>query len=232
VYRTRVEVAGYGEFDAREWLRRDVLWASLMSPYHQQINDLIIDDGYVALQQHNGNVSRRETYAGDPSPNTQALAFFHQGKNIAGLLSSAALLRTYMHGYRTPGEHPPEVLDIQASCVDIALGSMAKRLPNVPPDDEAYLTCSRQAQAALSTQGQFGSKSRLLRASNIMCALAKKEAEQWMSDSGQNSQGTLPTLTIKPGGSPRSAGTRVEALQPIFQAVLGSGNYQSLRPAA
>jgi hypothetical protein len=234
MYSSRVEVVGYGKFDAREWLRQDVLWASFMSPYAQQMGDFLKDNGYPALQQHNGNVGRRDTYSKESDVTAQSLSFFHQGKNVAGLISSAVMLRAFMHGLEEGrmGAHPERALGIQAKCIDIALGSLVKRLPDVVPDDEAYQICSKQAQAAQSSKYSFGNKSRLLRASNMMCALAQKEATQWIEDSRQNDEQSLPALTINPGGSPRSAGPRVDALQPVFQRTLGSRSYKSLCVAA
>ena len=56
----RVEVVGQGTLKPREWLRRDVLWASLMSPCSRQIAGWL--DG-TAVSQHMGYQDRNSTQA-------------------------------------------------------------------------------------------------------------------------------------------------------------------------
>ncbi|HXR50460.1 MAG TPA: hypothetical protein VN778_05545 [Verrucomicrobiae bacterium] len=53
---TRVRVADTGTFTPREWLRREVLWASLMIPYTEQYAGWFNEK---ELYHHKGNSSRQ-----------------------------------------------------------------------------------------------------------------------------------------------------------------------------
>lgn len=216
---TRVEVIGSGEFDPREWLRRDVLWASLMSPYSKQMEGWI--DG-TQKSQHDGNVSRQTLYSQEGDPETQAMAFFNQGKNVAGLVSSVALFQASVAGTRQGSAVTP--IEIQAKAVDLTLEN---RTQVTPPESEVnvYDRCSRLAWQASTNEGFVASRS-LRKAAQLMTGLAVVEAASWVKASRQSDG--LPKFEIRNGGHPRSAGPRVEMLQPIFEQILQSETYQSL----
>jgi hypothetical protein len=216
---TRVEVINYGAFDAREWLRRDVLWASLMSPYSQQMSGWI--DG-TQKAQHDGNVSRQNLYAQNENAEAQAMAFFNQGKNVAGLISSVALFQASIAGTRQGAPVTP--IAIQAKAVDLVLDSEVKS-DRILPESEVYERCSRLAVQASLGAGIVASRS-LRKASQLMTDVAVVEASSWVAASLTDE--TLSKLTINDGGHPRSAGPRVEMLQPLFKKVLASETYQSL----
>lgn len=217
---TRVEVTGYGEFDPREWLRRDVLWASLMSPYSKQMEGWI--DG-TQKAQHDGNVSRQNLYAQDEDPETQSMAFFNQGKNVAGLISSVALFRASVAGTRQGASVTP--IEIQAEAVDLALEKTSKIDPVVSEAD-AYDRCSRFVFLASDATQDFIASRSLRKAASVMSGLAVTEAATWVDAS--QAREDLPNLIIHGGGHPRSSGPRVEVLQPIFRQILASETYRAL----
>lgn len=222
---SRVEVIGQGEFDAREWLRRDVLWASLMSPYSRQIAGWL--DGS-AIQQHNGNVSRQQLYASmKTDAEAQSMAFFNQGKNVAGLISSVALFRILMVGGNEGSV--VNLIDVQANSVDKVLGRIATKTATTQTSEAvAYANCAEIVKSSQINPNQFGNKHRLLRASNIMAELATSEARLWIEASYQDEESLLPHLIINNGGHPRSAGPRVEMLTPNFHKILQSEEYLAL----
>ena len=227
---TRVEIIGQERFDEREWLRREVLWGSLMAPYDTQMASWF---NGIAINQHMGNFSRATLYSeNEMDIESQALAFFNQGKNIGGILSSASLFRTAMSEQprRDYEELSDNALKIQARCVDIALGNISVLGLTAPADErDAYASCTKLADRARSIpEGDFGWKHNLLRAGKIMSALACREVEVWRDSAKQNDEESLPTLTIPNGGYPRSAGQRVERLQPIFEEIASSETYKAL----
>ncbi len=61
-----------------------------------------------------------------------------------------------------------------------------------------------------------------------MAHLAAHETKAWLENASQNQDETLPTLTIHNGAHPRSAGPRVDALIPVFQATVASPAYTEL----
>jgi hypothetical protein len=61
-----------------------------------------------------------------------------------------------------------------------------------------------------------------------MTGLAISEISKWRETAAQNEEGTLPTLIIPNGGTPRSAGQRVEKLQPVFHEIVCSERFQKL----
>lgn len=216
---TRVEVIDYGAFEPREWLRRDVLWASLMSPYSQQMQGWL--DG-TQKAQHDGNVSRQNLYAQDVDAEVQAMAFFNQGKNVAGLISSIALFQVSVAGSRQGAVVTP--VEIQAKAVDLVLGGEATP-DRASSESEVYARCSRLAIQASIGEGIIASRS-LRKASQLMTDLAVAEASSWIEVSQESEN--LPQLTINDGGHPRSAGPRVEMLQPFFRQILASEAYRSI----
>jgi hypothetical protein len=222
----RVKIIGDGDFNAREWLRRDALWASLMTPYTQQLAGWL-DGSAPQKAQHDGNVSRQSLYAEGEDIESQAMAFFNQGKNIAGLISSAVLFRACMER-KKEGAYI-NVTETQAMLVDRALSLDCDFIGSEISEDDIYAICARHARQATEAQpGQFGKNIRLLRASRAILSLASREAFGWVENSLQNEETTLPVLRIQNGGHPRSAGPRVNKLQPIFHKIVASPQYQSL----
>jgi len=220
---SRVEIEGDKPFNPREWLRREVLWASLMTPYSVQARTW--QDG-TAVVQHQGNVTRQELYASVPDAEAQALAFFNHGKNIGGIISSATLFRAGLD--RTGIGAHVNIYEQQASVIDSVLGRQpADFIPEVLNDDDSYNQCEKLAESIYAEgQNPHIRNKLLLQASNIMSALACREAQAWVGSSLQNTEGTLPNLTIHDGGYPRSGGLRVEKLQPIFHKIDESAGYQ------
>ena len=226
----RVEVIGQEKFDEREWLRREVLWGSLMAPYEIQMASWF---NGTAIHQHMGNFSRATLFSeNELDIDHQSNKFFNQGKNIGGILSSATLFRVSMterprRDYEELSDH---ALRIQARCVDIALGNISVLGVTAPTQERlAYETCTQLAIRARSIpESAFGRKHNLLRAGKIMSALACREVTAWRETAEQNDEGTLPILTILNGGYPRSAGHRVERLQPLLEEIVSSDAYKAL----
>jgi|GEM_PF-758369 len=229
---TRVQIIGEKKFDERTWLRREVLWASLITPYSIQWGTWI---NGTAIDQHNGNFSRATLYSENKLDiDSQALAFFNQGKNVAGIISSSAVFRTMM--YDNPRNDDEELSDYvirtQAKCVDIALGNVAARCIELPSDISSYKECQRLAVLSDTPSRlpgeMFARRHRLLRAGKVMSALARVEVENWRNMAKQDPENLLPNLVVYNGGHPRSAGPRVDRLQPIFHEIVSSEEFQTL----
>jgi hypothetical protein len=218
----RIAVEGEKGFVPREWLRREVLWASLMSPYPQQMQGWL--DGRAA-DQHAGNVSRQEIYAAEDDPQAQALAFFNRGKKIGGIISSAVLFKAASMYYI---DRPPmELLELQAGGVDKVLGRTAVRGSMYSLDEEAYQACKRliaQSQTARAVERRRN----YLNASRIMARLASAETAIWLAEAEQSEDNSLPVLSIPDGGHPRSAGARVDRLQVEFLSIVDSEEFIAL----
>jgi hypothetical protein len=223
---SRVTVIGEEAFNPREWLRREVLWASLMGTYTEQM-DSWLNGTRKAIQ--DGHVSRKELYEAQDDPEMQARAFFNQGKVVAGYLTSAALFRAA----RTPeGVDPVNVLEVQASSVD----KVVERLHSEPSaaertgsEEAAFMRCAELAIRANEFEpGHFIREHNFMRAAAIMTIMASTELRPWIAASWQNEDGSLPHLTIENGGFPRSTGGRTEARQPIFHKITASEAYQAL----
>lgn len=228
----RIQVGGEGSFDEREWLRREVLWASLMSPYAYQVDTWL---NGTAVQQHNSNFSRATLFQENRLDlEAQAMSFFNQGKNLGGILSSAALFRVLRHEEpRKDGESTsPCALSVQARVVDLALGHLTAPAISIPGNDlVSYYECEKVMRVVgCQPNHSYPTRRRLFRAGKIMTALSRAETEKWRAMGSQNEENTLPVLTIPNGGHPRSAGPRVEMLQPIFQDILASDPYCALSP--
>ncbi len=136
----RVEIIGEQEFNPREWLRRDALWASLMSPYDQQMKGWSTG---TQLAQHRGNTNRQAIY-GDVSQNdteAQSMALFNQGKNIAGLVTSAALFTSYREGFRN--DSSINLLEVQANTIDKVMKRLVRPLSKPVDEQQAYEVASR-----------------------------------------------------------------------------------------
>jgi hypothetical protein len=229
---TRVRIEGGGEFNEREWLRREVLWASLMAPYPSQMNGWL---NGLETAHHLGNSSRKRLYAEyDNDERSQSKAFFNQGKVISGIISSAALFRLNPSNedlqtiYLDGTEPSQEVLGMQARNVDIAIGKLAVRtIPPIQGDLEAFRESERLAKRAYDLS-DFARKRLLLRAGKIMSGLAISEVTAWREMAIQDDEESLPTLTVPNGATPRSAGPRVEKLQPIFHEIVQSEQFQKL----
>jgi hypothetical protein len=221
----RVEVKDVGEFNPREWLRRELLWASLMTPYSQQLDSWVSG---TQLSQHSGNVSRRDVYNGHQDPESQSLGFFNQGKNIAGLVSSIVLFNVLMH--RPQEGASVDILGLQAKAIDKVLARVTSgQFDTVLAEPEIYKECQRLVRLAIEDDTHFSTNARLLRASKIMTGLACQETRDWLAASRQDLETTLPQLTIPDGGHPRSGGDRVDMLQPIFHGFVESEQFRALK---
>lgn len=229
--KARIQVRGEKEFTEREWLRREVLWASLMTPYSAQMAGWF---NGTAVHQHNSNISRATLYAEKKFDlDSQVMAFFNQGKNIASILSSATLFKSAIaEKPREDGEElTGHVLKTQTRVVDMAIGRTPSNSINLATDDlDAYRKCQLlvvHAEGA-TTEKQFARRQRLRRASRIMIGLAKEEIRKWRLEATQDPENSRPALEISNGGHPRSTGPRVEKLQPIFHQIVQSELYQRL----
>lgn len=224
--RSRVEVVGQGDFIPREWLRKEVLWAYLIAPYGVQLNGWL-DQNVSARAQHDGNVSRRDLFSRQKDPEAQPMVFFNQGKNVAGIISSAVLFRAGVCSSRDGTYF--NVLEAQATAIDKVLGSRQSDFGKILPEGEAYREAARLAKLAYAPDApQFGSNRRLMAANRIMFALASEEARHWLSLSRQDDQGSLEPLLVPDGGTPRSAGPKVEAAQLMLHTILESEEYTRL----
>jgi len=222
---SRVRVNASNEFNPREWLRREVLWASLMTPYNRQLATWI--EG-TALPQHLGNSTRQKIYGEEPDAEAQSLAFFNQGKSLAGLISSVALFDACLDrtGY---GAHV-NILGVQARSVDKVLERAANQFSRLTYSDEeeAEIFAESSALAKTALQFEYSHPARneaFFKAGIMMVWLASSEAASWIDNSKQNPESSLPTLLIEDGGTPRSGGDRVNKLQPIFKKLIDSNVY-------
>jgi hypothetical protein len=221
---SRVEVIGRGEFDSREWLRREVLWASLMVPYSVQAKTWL---NGTAIVQHNGSVMRQKIYQQEPDIESQSLAFFNHGKNIGGIVSSAVLFRVSMDKSRE-GAYV-DILGEQAGAIERIISRKPEDfITETATEEVSYEECARLVQEIQGETNPHINNGRRLRASNVMSALACREAKDWVASSLQNEDQSLPVLTIQDGGFPRSAGDRVERLQPVFHRIIESAQYRAL----
>lgn len=215
--KSRVEIIGGAEFSPHEWLRREVLWASLMTPYGSQLNGWLSEDN-TQFSQHMGNVSRQEIYSAEDD----SLSFFATGKTIGGLISSKALFLSMMSGWRTS----VNILEVQARSVSRVLNNNVSN-KDVLNRERAFLKCADLAiNASEMEDWSFVRGEKLLRASQLMGDLAAQEASSWIKLSQQNEEGDLPLLKINNGGHPRSAGPRVGKLLPIFEEIVESVEYR------
>jgi hypothetical protein len=223
----RIQVEGEDSFDEREWLRREVLWSSLMLPYEEHYKSWIQGLEY---DYYYSNISRQNVFSGENYTQAQALAYFHEGKKIATILSSAALFRTVM--YEEPGNDGEEISDkalkMQAKSVDIAVEKSQVGSIELKDDKSVFTESERMASLANESESKYPRMHRLLRAAKIMTGLAISEISKWRETAAQNEEGTLPTLIIPNGGTPRSAGQRVEKLQPVFHEIVCSERFQKL----
>jgi hypothetical protein len=230
----RVKVFDAIEFDEREWLRREVLWASLMTPYGAQMAGWF---NGTQVSQHMGNFSRATLFTeADLGIEGQSKTILNQGKNIGGIISSATLFRinpTEAELQELYTEDRPTTIDtlkVQARNIDIALGNIAVNyIAPTDDDSEAYTQCERLSTRAYKLQNTFAQRRLLLRAGKIMSGLARREIAKWREMTAQNKDQPLPILTIPDGGMPRSAGPRVDRLQPIFHQIVNTDQYQALK---
>jgi hypothetical protein len=225
---TRVTLEDGSPFDEREWLRREVLWGSLIVPYREQMGYFLSG----AESAHfSGNASRADlyaTYADDAE--AQAKAFLNTGKKLAGVLSGAALFRTTMREtLREDGEPVTErTLTAQALSVDIALGRRSVSSVMPASEAEAFTSGQRLATAVENASPQsYAHRHFCLRAAKIMTGFAVQELPGWRALAAQNEEQSLPALVVNGGGTPRSSGPRVDALQPVFHEILASDEYQA-----
>jgi hypothetical protein len=215
----RVQVIDKGELVPREWLRKEVLWASLMMPYEQQYQ--IWMSGR-ALDQYEGNANRQEVYDGFDDPESQALGFFNHGKKITSSISSAVLFKVISIDFI---ELPQtDLLELQASIIDKVLGRVALKETADMNYEEVYEICTQLIQTAENDKN----KELLASAQRRMLRLSSLETRDWLERAEQNDEGTLPVLQIPDGGTPRSAGARVEKLQPVFSQIISSRKYIAL----
>lgn len=217
-----IEVVGEKEFDQREWLRREVLWGSLVAPYDLQL------DGWRKDIEHSyfsGNVGRKDVYGKLRDDEGQSLSAFNHGKSVATLLSSVALFKTCMRGLLD--ESPNKLLELQAECIDTVLDKNQQRINYASDENETFQRCTWLVKRAdhLESAVGLGYKHCYLRASRLMAGLAVRELESWNRLLEENKD---YTLTLPDGGSPRSVGPKVEELQPIFHSLVESAEFKSL----
>jgi hypothetical protein len=223
---SRVELVDGSEFDPREWLRRDVLWASLITPYQDQINTFLLD---TARYQHDGNVNRIKTNANfsESDTATQAESFFHEGKNVAGLISTVALLNVCR--LRVNHNSLSEIIEIQASSIDKVLRlANSVELDESKTEEKAFGECERALTIFARSPSLYGHSRRLIGAGKSMIGFAGIEASRWMSNSLQNEGGTLPVLHVQDGGTSRGSGPNVDMLQSILHSLPESELYANL----
>ncbi|HTB49328.1 MAG TPA: hypothetical protein VK712_04575 [Verrucomicrobiae bacterium] len=228
---SRVEVVGGIEFSPREWLRREVLWASLITPYHQQMHNWLTG---AAFYQYSGNGTREgmfEDLLGSQSEDIEAQArvFFNEGKKATSIISSAVLFRIFKPNVDYRVEPPP--LEVQAAAIDKVLNAIpADSLPSQVDDVQAYKECTRLAiRLNQARPGQFGNRRMVLNAARIMTELATAGTASWIASSRQNEERSLPLLVIPNGGDSRSSGPNVEMFQPVLHRIVASEAYQALR---
>jgi len=218
---SRIEIIGEAEFTPGEWLRREVLWASLVAPYSHQMAGWLDNDAERALQQHNGNVSRQQLFAAESDPRFASHAFLNQGKNIAGLISSAVLFKVSMPGQL---HNVINVLDVQAENVDKVLARLSDDSAGAEQslsESEVFQTSAKLVAAAANPEvSRTQAKKNFLRAHKLMSVLASTEAASWVESSYQNEAGTLPILKIHNGGHSRSSGPKIDALQSLFDRII------------
>jgi hypothetical protein len=223
----RIQVEGEDSFDEREWLRREVLWSSLMLPYEEHFKSWIQGLEYAYYET---NISRQDLFNAENYIHAKSLGFFNEGKKVATILSSAALFRTVMLEY--PGRDGEEISDhtlkMQARSVDIAAGKSQVKSLELEDDTSAFAESERMATLAIDSESSFARNYRLLRAAKVMTGLAINEMAKWREMSVQNEEGNLAILTIPNGGTPRSAGPRVKKLQPVFHEIVSSERFQKL----
>ncbi len=222
---SRVSVLGEATFNPREWLRREVLWASLMTPYKTQL------DGWLngtQISQHAGNVTRRDYYAREANAEALSLSLFNQGKNVAGLVSASVLFKVTARNLET--EDTAALLLVQADRIDRVLTTVPVSRASDEFEANVFDDCIKLATTATAQpEGQFGRTHRYLKASRLMVTLAASEATAWVESSQQTDDtATTQLLVIQNGGYPRSAGPRVDSLQPIFNTIIASQDYQAL----
>jgi hypothetical protein len=224
---TRIRVEGEDGFNEREWLRREVLWSSLMLPYDQHLHSWIqgLEHDY-----YSSNVSRQAVFNRENYSQAQSLGYFNEGKKIATLLSSAALFRTVM--LEEPGKDGIEISDtalkMQARSVDIAVGKSQVKSIELQDEKSVFEESERMAVLAIGSESSFARKHRLLRAAKVMTGLAINELAKWREMSVQNYNSTLAELIIPNGGTSRSSGPRSEKLQPVFHEIVNSERFQKL----
>jgi Arc/MetJ-type ribon-helix-helix transcriptional regulator len=225
----RIKEADGQKFSPREWLRREVLWGSLIAPDFVQLKGWLNDSEGHYLSD---NFSRREKYSSIPSDKAQALAFFNHGKVIGALLSSACMLKSLVSVAPRQDDEPisPETMNLQTSAIDTALSS--KRVAQKGryfSYSSAYREARRLLLQAESNSDGILRGRRLRAASKLMLVIAQEEIDSWLDAAEQNTDNDLPELVIPKGGHPRSVGPRVEMLQPLFEQIVQSVNYQALK---
>jgi len=222
---SRVVLHDGGQFDAREWLRRELLWGSVVAPYGLQF------EGWrqnTESAYHLSSLSRRDLYAHEGHASG---AFFQHGKYIASTLSSAALFRTCLR--REPLRHEADVtekmLHCQARSVDIAVGRLALGYIEArSTDEDVFKRVTGIVRQFAKPPDHTLSPNYLLHAAKLMSGVARRQAADWLEAAQQNEQANLPALVIHNGGYPRSGGDRVERLQQVFHQLVVSDAYVAL----
>lgn len=217
--KARVEVTDYGVLDHREWLRREVLWGSLMTPYDEQFNNWINVES-AAYAQHAGNASRKDTYTNEQEFSE---AYFQHGKTAAGLLTSVCMFRLLAKS----NVRTQDLLRLQTIVIDDAITADVKHDYDEQDKITIYERCTTLAKASVDGKDRLA-KQKLRHAGRLIMGIAAAETQAWISDGMQNADNTLPRLVIPNGGHPRSAGNRVDFRQTLFSAIVGSDNYHAL----
>lgn len=237
----RVEIDDGSAFNAREWLRREVLWGSLMQPYTMQLDTWVNGK---AIDVHNGNVSRRDLFPkalGEDNPEAQAESFFNQGKNIAAMVNAVSLFKACSQPAKE--ETFVDFLKIQADSVDWIFNLTSERLNKKIDDIEVHNECTSIVQRglikyineigeidydAMHNLDSFRIRRFFISATKLMVPLAGVELRAWIEDSKQAEDDSLPFLTIRNGGTARSVGDRVDMLKPVFQSFVESDRFMQL----
>jgi hypothetical protein len=226
---SRIEVIGESEFNPREWLRRDVLWASIVTPYPRQLAGWL--DGESAQKQHSNNVSRIEQFASYTGNEMAAEAFRHRGKNIAGMISSIALFQTLIC---QRGTLATTNLRVQARSVDHVLNRFRRGSFDTSFNDEAvYAECVNQVRltAGLDPSDeiqQFGYNKRFRTATKYLTGLVCQEVGLWLAEAEQNDKRTKPVLVVENGGVTRGSGPSMERLGQQLAQTEATAEYQDL----
>lgn len=224
----RISVAGENQFNPYEWLRRDVLWASLVTPYDKQLAGWL-DEDLTQREHHVENINNQAAHETAGDPDLEAQAFFHQGKSVAGVISSIALIETLKAPTKYTGFVDP--LECQARSVKRVL-----RAAETPADTRhtpslkiTYDKSARFIRQANNLSGAtYARNIRLDKAARLMIRYAAHSTRAWLAAAAQSETGDLPVLIIPNGGESRSSGPHVELLLPTFNKTVQSPAYQAL----
>jgi hypothetical protein len=202
-----------GPINYHHWLRREVLWASLVTTYEAQLQGWT-SVGEDALSQHQGNASRMDIYKREAEP---AQAFYQQGKVVGGLLSSVCTFRVFSQ----PDVRLIDIFGLQADTVSEALDTK----PKVPVWNrgmigDLYSTCSMLARVSIKSKPY--EHDLLQDASDKIIDYAKSEALLWIEMADELEATSKADVHVNNGGVPRSVGDGIDVRQALLKAIAGS----------